>query len=516
VSIVPEIERQLREAAERMAHSPVSRAAARARRWRGQLFARPLLVGLLVVSSASGVALAARALVGVGTPAPAEYPNLDARILPAGTRLLSLRVPDPAGGPPWGMRLIFTTEDGRGSTAAGGAAHWGCVQIGRIVDGELGVLGQDGAFHDDGLFHELPAQPEGCGSLNRSGQLVGLTGGSNIETASAYQGLEGCVTETARRQQEIALPSIERELAVARTERDAQGIRAALEGLASYRRIAPKVGSEPTCAATDLRHIYFGIAGPDARSVTVTGPGVKETIPVTPADDGAYLIVQRRTQLQSMFSALKSENLALAAGLLHETVHYVNGRSCQQESAPGCLAPLGSVRVGRSGQRNPGAINTVVTGRAPAPGPETPLSRRAEHDPATPNPVTVTPRAGGPHTEFKLAFKALLNGGGYSYLILARGSRGLPNPASPPSGDAAAGGGASTRCQREAERATGGDGVAIGGEPIVRGQTITKILRPPPQGLCPGGYSIYISFSNPEPDALPNFPFATVNLVVSR
>ncbi len=508
MSIVPEIERQLRDAAERMAQSPASRAAARARRWRGRLLARPLLVGVLLVSSASGVALAARALVGVGTPAPAEYPDFGGRILPSGTRLLSLREPDPAGGPPWGMRLIFTTEDGHGSTAAGRDAHWGCVQIGRIVDGELGVLGEDGAFHDDGLFHELPVQPEGCGGLSRSGQLVGLTGGSNIETASAYQGLEGCVTGTARGQQQLALPSIERELAVARAEHDAQGIQAAMEGLASYRRIAPKVRSEPTCAAVDLRRIYFGIAGPLARSVTVTGPGIKQTIPVTPADDGAYLIVQRRTHLQSLLSALKSEEQTLFAGRrLHATVHYVNGRSCQQESAPDCLAPLGSLSVGRSARRGAGATSAVVRRRAPAPGPETSLSRSAERDPATPNPVTVTPRAGGPHTAFKLTFKSLLNGGGYSYLILARGSRG--------SGANAGRDSAGTRCQRAAERATGGDGVAAGGESLVRGQIITKILRPPPQGMCPGRYSIYISFSNPEGE-LQNFPFATVNLVVSR
>ena len=100
---------------------------------------------------------------------------------------------------------------------------------------------------------------------------MGLTGASNIETTSAYQGLHGCVTETTRRQQALALPSIERQLAVAQAEGDAQGIRSALEGLASYRRIAPNVNAEPTCPTASLRHIYFGIAGPDARSVRSAG-----------------------------------------------------------------------------------------------------------------------------------------------------------------------------------------------------------------------------------------------------
>jgi hypothetical protein len=30
-----------------------------------------------------------------------------------------------------------------------------CVQIGRLDDGQLGQLGIDGAFHDDGRFHPL-------------------------------------------------------------------------------------------------------------------------------------------------------------------------------------------------------------------------------------------------------------------------------------------------------------------------------------------------------------------------
>jgi hypothetical protein len=487
VSVVPEIERQLRDAAERMARSPMSRAASTMRRWRAHLLARPLLVGVLLVSSATGVALAARALVGVGSPAPREYPSLGERILPTGTRLLSLRVADPAGGPPWGMRLIFTTAGHRANGTRGGAAHWGCVQIGRIVDGELGVLGEDGAFHDDGLFHELPIQPESCGSLSRAGKLVGLTGGSNIETASAYQGLDGCVTEATRRQQGIALPSIERQLAVAQAEGDAQGIRWALEGLASYRQIAPKINAEPTCPAAGLRHIYFGIAGPYARSVTVTGPGVKQTIAVSPGNDGAYLIVQRRSRLQSVLSALRAEDhLAFDALALHQTVHYVNGHSCRQESAPECLAPLGSVRIGRPRKRT----------AAPTPAPETMLSRQAERDPSTPNPVAVTPKRGGQHTAFTLSFHSLLNGGGYSYRILSSGPE---------------------RCQRAAELATGGDGVAIGGVPLVRGQTITKTLAPRSRGLCPGSYRIYVSYSDPErgPLEIENFPFATVRFTVS-
>jgi hypothetical protein len=68
---------------------------------------------------------------GIGIPAP------------GGSRLLALRAADPQGGLPWGMRLVHTT---RGEI---------CVQVGRLDNGQLGQLGIDGAFHDDGRFHPL-------------------------------------------------------------------------------------------------------------------------------------------------------------------------------------------------------------------------------------------------------------------------------------------------------------------------------------------------------------------------
>jgi hypothetical protein len=494
VSIMPEIERQLRDAAQRRSQGLLMRAIHRARRLRGRLLARPLIVAVAVVVGGAGAAFAAKALVGIGNPAPREYPNFGERVLPAGTRLLSLRVPDPAGGPPWGMRLIFTTaRPGSVAKTRAGAAHWGCVQVGRVVDGQLGVLGQDGAFHNDGLFHALPVQPEACGSLTSTGQLVGLTGGVTV-VASAYRALEGCLTASDRREQQMALPSIQRQLAVANAEHDPAGIRFAREALATYRRLAPAVAREPACPEADLRQLAFGVAGPHARSVTITGGGVHRTIGLRAADDGAYLVVQRPSRLEQMRSALRTEDLALEVQALRRTVEYENGHSCPAESSPSCLAPLGTIRYGHALKNAPSPATSGASRTARRPTPPTSLSRQAEHDPATPNTVTVTPASGGPHTAFTLAFRALLNGGGYSYLIRAGGG-----PA----------------CQRQAERATGGHAIAIGGAPIVRGQTITKALAPPPNGLCPGRYLVYVAYSNPETDSLQNFPFATVRFVVS-
>lgn len=62
--------------------------------------------------------------------------------------------------------------------------------------------------------------------------------------------------------------------------------------------------------------------------------------------------------------------------------------------------------------------NFAALGRVrqgPRPAPETALSRAAEKNPSIPNPVWVTPVAGGPHTMFTIHFRVLLNGADYRY-----------------------------------------------------------------------------------------------------
>jgi hypothetical protein len=61
----------------------------------------------------------------------------------------------------------------------------------------------------------------------------------------------------------------------------------------------------------------------------------------------------------------------------------------------------------------------------PQPGPVTAASRAAERDPSTPNPVWTTPRLGGPHTTFRVHFRALLNAAGYTYTVTGGKCRSL-------------------------------------------------------------------------------------------
>ncbi len=122
------------------------------RGWRSRLELRGrrrLAAAIALCAATAGSALAATGVIRLGAPVSVP-PGLNPRAgsgvpAPGGSVLLPLRYPDPEGGPPWGMRVVRTT---RGLV---------CVQVGRVLDGRLGVIGIDGAFHDDGRFHPLPA-----------------------------------------------------------------------------------------------------------------------------------------------------------------------------------------------------------------------------------------------------------------------------------------------------------------------------------------------------------------------
>ena len=162
--VLEDLELELRRAIER----PQSGTRASLRR-----APRLLLVGAAVLLLLGGAAVALAAsgviLTGAAVPAPRfASPTAGAGLpQPGKWRLLSLRVADPDGSPPWGMRVVRTT---RGLV---------CVQLGRIQEGVLGELGIDGAFHDDLRFHPvgpgvLPTYAGGAadgGMTSRTGKL---------------------------------------------------------------------------------------------------------------------------------------------------------------------------------------------------------------------------------------------------------------------------------------------------------------------------------------------------------
>ncbi|MGO9490633.1 MAG: hypothetical protein ACLQBB_16635 [Solirubrobacteraceae bacterium] len=200
---------------------------------------RPVNAAVIALALVLGGAAIAVAATGVLDGSPVKQqgtlrPNAGFGVpAPGGSHLLALRAPDPEGGLPWGMRVVRTT---RGET---------CVQIARLDGDQLGQLGIDGAFHDDGRFHPLAP---------------------NILPETSDSG-------------DVSCSSVPAEIRIG--------------GWPSGDRSAAPNGPEETSfkpTAKDLRSISWGLLGPHAVSITAqTAAGVR-TLPVAPGT-GAYLIV---------------------------------------------------------------------------------------------------------------------------------------------------------------------------------------------------------------------------------
>lgn len=249
-----------------------------------------VLVAMLVVSAG---ALAAGGVIPIGAPAePHEssfYALKGGGIVKGTVRLLPVSTADPVAGLPWGMRVLSTK---RGE---------GCVQVGRLLDGQLGAIGQDSAFHDDGLFHEFAVNTFGaeraCTLLDGNDRLF-LNAVVGDIPASAWRGNypdKGCVPSTA----------------------------------GPYERFAEDGSRKPypVCPQADERNLYFGLLGPDAKSVTYALDGQTHTL-ATAGPEGAYLIVTKASPTQLFnFDAGGTQDVVPVDGPITE-LHYRNGATC--------------------------------------------------------------------------------------------------------------------------------------------------------------------------------------------
>lgn len=305
----------------------------------GAAVRRPTLRMLVSVAAAllalTGVALAASGVIRFGSPARlpfSMYP--DARegagaLVPGTVRMLPIAAPDPTGGPDWGMRELSTS---RGE---------GCLQIGRLLDGRLGALGRDGAFGDDGRFHELPVTAafdiDGCALLDGRGRLFANVT-ADERAASAWVGvggrLGGCVPPSAG--------PYEKGLRITPAER-ARGVR------------PPAI-----CARADLRNIYYGLLGPQAKSITYALDGQRHTLDTVGAN-GAYLFVTPASAHQLLdFANAGTADTVPVDGPIRE-IHYRDGSTCHLTSkswiggvdacTPPLSEPVGYAPVGKAPTR---------------------------------------------------------------------------------------------------------------------------------------------------------------------
>ncbi|HEY2141509.1 MAG TPA: hypothetical protein VGG98_05560 [Solirubrobacteraceae bacterium] len=249
-----------------------------------------VLVAMLVVTAG---ALAAGGVIRIGAPAePHEssfYALRGGGIVKGTARLLAISTPDPAGGPPWSMRVLSTK---RGE---------GCVQVGRLLDGKLGAIGRDSAFHDDGLFHEFALDTFGaeraCTLLDGNDRVF-LNAVVGDIPASAWRGNyadKGCVPRTA----------------------------------GAYERFAEdgKRKPYPVCSQAEERNLYYGLLGPAAKSITYALDGHTHTQPTT-GPEGAYLLVTKASPTQLFnFNAGGTQDVIPVDGPITE-LHYRNGATC--------------------------------------------------------------------------------------------------------------------------------------------------------------------------------------------
>ncbi len=260
-----------------------TRFAGRTPRGRAFVHMRAVLVAFVLVLATAAITLAATGVILTGSPvgtSVAPIATAGEGIPVAGSaRLLPLRVADPAGGLPWGMRIVHTT---RGLV---------CVQIGRVYDNQLGQLGVDGAFHDDGRFHPLPADALPGDIANVAGWMSGNCSSPGATYSADSVGLE---------------------VSAATSPRPGAGVLA------------------------DRREISFGLLGVHAVSIAYREGSQTRTQPVLPRV-GAYLIVQRYRSGRPLGSFSESDgrdepgNYSSPAGpngALSAITYSYAGRSC--------------------------------------------------------------------------------------------------------------------------------------------------------------------------------------------
>ena len=237
----------LGEAVERQCHLPWHARVRAARR-------RNLVIGLVAALAVATPAVAAATHYWFASGAPDRFPMSSPSQLSGhqqpGTisQLLALRVSDPQGGPPWGIRVLRTT---RGDT---------CLQIGRVQDNQIGSLGIDGAWSNDHLFHAFPknavtgdcATTDGAGHAFLNSSLVALP-----SSAEPTVGASGAQARSCRPGNQAHRP-------------------------------------QAVCPPGTMRIVYAGLLGPDAQSIRYRSPdGSVKTQPTT-GPDGAYLLVFTR------------------------------------------------------------------------------------------------------------------------------------------------------------------------------------------------------------------------------
>jgi hypothetical protein len=256
------------------------------------------LAGLLLIVGAAF----ASGLITIGSPAK-KVENFQiansglGSVTPGSARVLGLRVSDPQGGAPWGLR-VFTTTRGAG-----------CIQVGRVIDGQIGVLGTDGAFGDDGQLHPLPVA-------------------STEQLACSAPDANGGIFDNVSKGDELANGLVGPEAVPSREAPEAHDICAAAASTPAEQSAA----QGRICPQSEERDLYYGLLGPQAESVTYLEDGKPVTVP-TSGSEGAYLIVQNApSQWQPNDAYGVGETGPVPVYSPITEIHYTSGAVCHTSS----------------------------------------------------------------------------------------------------------------------------------------------------------------------------------------
>jgi hypothetical protein len=148
-----------------------------------------------------------------------------------------------------------------------------------VQNGQLGVVGRDGVFRDDGRFHALSpaAQSSGmCTARAADGAFFAISSGPPIP-ASGYTGAPGTSIGGCRE-------------------------RVNLDGPTVSPQIRRRLRNVPQCSKRGLRDVVAGFAGPHAATATLTAPGYRKTLKLQRTNNGVYLFVLRPTTSRPQLS----------------------------------------------------------------------------------------------------------------------------------------------------------------------------------------------------------------------
>jgi hypothetical protein len=343
-----DLEAGLRDVVKRRGHLPwYARLSQLSVRHRGLA----ALVAVFVIATPAVAAVGAASGWFSKGSSPIYYPASAGsglgKVPPGDGRLLAVRAADPNGGPPWGIRLVKTT---RGET---------CIQVGRVVDGQIGQLGIDGAWHDDHEFHEIKPNDQLadiCGATDGAGHgfvdqaVYGAPASVDIPLDNSSGAPNACIDPYRSLQ---VPPFLRRGGKLTPFEKRVR------------RQLERERRADGDCPLDAMRMIFVGLLGPDAKSVTYKTPSGQTRTQTTLAGTGAYLIVFRETATDCLDFAKSpftsgdgcgagntGSNPYLQAPSAITKVTYANGKSCSEQ--PSATITAAYVKVGEKTRKLPG------------------------------------------------------------------------------------------------------------------------------------------------------------------